>query len=103
MIPGTEVETSGLVYELLVALGLQLVPELVGTPEQRHVAWVLEVRLADHPAVPVRAPERVTERVLLDPERPHPARREVRERRAPHRAHPDDHGMKCGVCHPRPS
>ncbi len=86
-------DDAGDVQELLVRLGLELAPELVGAPEQRHVVGMLEVREADDPRQPVRRAVLVQEVEPLEPEHALPPAGEVVERRAPHPTDSDDHDV----------
>ena len=83
-------DDAGDVQELLARLGLELAPELVRAPQQRHVVGMLEVREADDPREPVRRAVLVQEVEALEPEHALPAAGEVVERRAPHPADSDD-------------
>ncbi len=76
--------------QLLAGVGLELPPELVRAEDERHVARVLEVRLADDPGEPVRRAALVRNLEALEPEHALPAAGEVVERRAPHAADSDD-------------
>ena len=72
---------------------LELVPELVGAADERHVVGVLEVGEPDDARVPVRGPVLVEHVEALDAQDALPAAREVVERRASHPADSDDDGV----------
>ena len=79
---------SGHVQELLPSLRLELAPELVRAPKQRHVGGVLEVAEPDDAGDPVRGAELVRNVEALQAEHALPAAGEVVERRAAHSADP---------------
>jgi len=81
---------SGHVQELLPCLRLELAPELVRAPQQRHIGGVLEVPEPDDPRDPVRGAEFVRDVETLQAEHALPATGEVIERSASHPADPDD-------------
>ena len=88
--PRTAFDGARHVQQLLAGLGLELAPQLVRAQHERHVARVLEVRLADDPRNAVRGAELVRHVEALETEDALPAPREVVERSAPHAADPDD-------------
>ena len=80
------VNASGDVEEPLARELLQLTPELVGTPEQRHVRGMLPVGEPDDAREAVRGAVLVQEIEALETEHPTPAPGEMEERGAPHPA-----------------
>ncbi len=85
-----EVEAAGERHQVGARAGLELVPELVGAQQQRHVRRVLEVRLPDDARPAVARPAVVRRPEALEPEHPLPPRREMGRRGAAHAAEPDD-------------
>ena len=83
-------DDPGDVEELLAGLGLELAPQLVGAPQQRHVVGVLEVGEPDDPRQPVRRAVLVEQVEALEPEDALSAPGEVVERGASHPADSDD-------------
>src|SRR4029450_9817617 len=59
-------QTAGLAPQQSTTLLLELSPQLVGALDQRDVARILEVRLADDPGLAVRGPERVRWREAIE-------------------------------------
>src|SRR6185436_674275 len=80
----TDHQPTGDLHESCTALLLQLAPQLVSTLNQRHVERMLEVGLANYPAVAVRGAERVTGTKLLDPKGTDPIPRQMVEGRRAH-------------------
>lgn len=92
---GSRVHAAGDEQQLLTGRGLQLAPQLVGTPEQRHVRGVLEVGESDDPVVPVRRAHGVRDVVALQTEHPQAAPRQLPAGRGAHRSDPrDDHVIR---------
>ena len=83
-------ERAGGDEQPLAGIGLEVVPELVGPPQERHVRRMLVVGQPDDPGQPVRRAELVEEVELLQPEYPPPAARQVIGRCGPHPAEADD-------------
>ena len=83
-------ERAGGDEQPLAGIGLEVVPQLVRPPEQRHVRGVLVVREADDPGDAVRRAELVEEVELLQPEHALAASREVIRRGRPHPSEADD-------------
>ena len=71
-----QVEAAGLRHQVAAGVGLQLLPQLVGPPQQRHVGRVLEVGLPDdpRPAVAGSLVVRRAEALQAEHPRPRPAR-----------------------------
>jgi hypothetical protein len=90
----------------LAGLDLELAPERVRAPDERHVARVLEVGLPDDARQTVRGAELVGDLEALDPEHAPAAPREMVERRAAHPADSDHDdvvplGHRCDPRRPR--
>ena len=88
--------------ELFAGLGLELAPQLVGSPEQRHVVGVLEVGEPDDPRQAVRRAVLVEQVEALEPEDALSAPGEVIERGASHPAD-SDHDDVVPIHGPDPS
>jgi hypothetical protein len=86
----TDHEPAGAEHERGAGLALERGPALICALHQRHVARILEVRLADDAALPVRRAEIVRRVEAVETEHALAARGELGERGAPHRAEPQD-------------
>ena len=75
--------------DLALGIGGELVPQLVGTQQQRHIRRVLEVGLPDDARTAVAGSFVVGGSELLQPEHPLPASREMVGGGAAHAAEPD--------------
>ena len=83
---GTRIHASRDVEELLSGETLELAPQLIRAPEQRHVRRVLPVGEPDDSGEPVGRAVLVHQVVALEPEHPQAPAREVEQRRAAHPA-----------------
>src|SRR5262249_23098937 len=84
-------------HEAAAGPGLDVAPELVGAPHQRHVGWVLVVAKPDDAGEPVRGAVVVSGREALDPDDMTAAPCQGMKGGAPHDAKPDDSDIE--FCH----
>ena len=83
---------AGDVQQLAAASRLKLAPQLIGAAQQRHVGRMLEIAEPDDAGFAVRGAAVVARREALDAEHARAAPRQLRQRRAAHRAEADhDH------------
>src|ERR1043166_1178549 len=72
--------------QLLAGIAFEFTPKFIRTQQQRHIGWVLEVRLANHARAAVTRTAIVRRRELFQSENTLPALREMTRRRAAHSA-----------------
>src|SRR5688572_6616866 len=83
-------QPTGHLEEMAAGIALELPPELVRAPEQRHVCGILEVGEANDARTAVTGSMRMPRLKLLEPEDPLAARGDMRCGGAAHAAEPDD-------------
>jgi hypothetical protein len=87
---GTALDRARDDEEPLAGIGLEVAPELVRPPEERHVRRMLVVRQPDDPRQPVRGAELMQQVELLQSKHALAATRQVIGRCGPHPAQADD-------------
>ena len=88
-------QAAGDLQQIAPGRAFEAPPQLVGSPQQRHVRGMFEIREPDHARAAVTRSLIVRRLELLDAEHALAARRRVRRGGAAHAAKPDDNHIEC--------